>query len=134
MGSGSTGTCLMELESLVPPPPHLSASAAAWWRITLENYVLGEHHLRLLQLCCEAWDEAQAAREELARDGLTVQGSAGNVRPHPCIRIEHDARLTVARLVRELDLDVEPPVSERIGPPSIFSNRGRKYARKAQVS
>jgi hypothetical protein len=27
--------------------------------------------------------------------------------------------------VRELDLDTEPPASERIGPPAIFSNRGR---------
>ena len=92
-----------------------------------------EHHLRLLQLACEAWDRAQAAREQLDRDGLTVPGREGGIRPHPCVAIERDARLAVARLVRELDLDTEPPVSERIAPPALFSNRGR-HARKAPRS
>jgi phage terminase small subunit len=115
------------------PPTHLSPSAAQWWTITVEAYVLQEHHLRLLQLACEAWDEAQKAREQLAREGLTVPGREGGLRPHPCIAIEHGARLTVARLVRELDLDAEPPPSDRMGPPVIFSNRGG-HARKASRS
>ena len=115
------------------PPPHLSASAAQWWQSTVETYVLQEHHLRLLQLCCEAWDRAQTAREALERDGLTVPGREGGIRPHPCIGIERDARLACARLVRELDLDAEPPVSERFGPAAIFSNRGG-HARKASRS
>jgi P27 family predicted phage terminase small subunit len=115
------------------PPPHLSPSAAQWWQSTVETYVLQEHHLRLLQLCCEAWDQAQKARDELERDGLTVPGREGGLRPHPCVAIERDARLAVARLVRELDLDAEPPVSERRGPAAIFSNRGG-HARKASRS
>jgi hypothetical protein len=45
-------------------------------------------------------------------------------------RARQVARLAVARLVRELDLDAEPPVPERIGPPAIFSNRGTRNARK----
>jgi P27 family predicted phage terminase small subunit len=122
------------LAAPVPQPPsHLSPSAAQWWRTTVEAYILHEHHLRLLQLACEAWDEAQKAREQLAREGLTVPGREGGVRPHPCIAIEHGARLTVARLVRELDLDAEPPPPDRIGPPAIFSNRGG-HARKASRS
>ena len=116
------------------PPPHLSPSAAELWRNTLERFILEEHHLRLLQLLCESWDEAQAARARLADEGLTVEGREGGIRPHPCVAIEHNARLTCARLVRELDLDTGPPVSERMGPPAIFSNRGQKYARKASRS
>ena len=112
------------------PPAHLSPSARQWWKTTVETYVLLEHHLRLLQLACEAWDEAQKARAQLEREGLTLPGREGGIRPHPCVAIERDARLAVARLVRELDLDTEPPVSERIGPPGLFSNRGR-HARKA---
>ena len=114
------------------PPAHLSPSAREWWRTTLQSYVLEEHHLRLLQLACEAWDRCQQARETLGAEGLTVQAEAG-IRPHPCIAIERDARLAVARLVRELDLDTEPPSSERIGPPGLFSNRGH-HARKATSS
>jgi P27 family predicted phage terminase small subunit len=116
-----------------PPPAHLSPSAQDWWRSCVDRYVLEEHHLRLLRLCCEAWDRAQEAREQLRREGLTVPTRDGGLRSHPCVAIERDARLAVARLVRELDLDVEPPASDRIGPPPIFSNRGR-HARKAQSS
>ena len=116
-----------------PPPAHLSPSAQDWWRSCVDRYVLEEHHLRLLRLCCEAWDRAQEAREQLRREGLTVPTRDGGLRSHPCVAIERDARLAVARLVRELDLDVEMPMSERIGPPGIFSNRGR-HARKAQSS
>lgn len=117
----------------VPPPAHLSPSARKWWETTLETYVLQEHHLRLLQLACEAWDRSQQAREALQRDGLTVSGREGGMRPHPAVAIERDCRLAVARLVRELDLDIEPPVSARVGPVAIFSNRGR-HARKASRS
>jgi P27 family predicted phage terminase small subunit len=121
-----------------PPPAHLSPSAQEWWRTTVGAYILQEHHLRLLQLLCEAWDRAQQAREQLAKDGLTVPGREGGIRAHPCIAVERDARLAVARLVRELDLDTEPPASARNGPPALFSNRsnrgGRTHARKGASS
>jgi P27 family predicted phage terminase small subunit len=118
----------------LPPPAHLSPSAAEWWRSTVERYVLEEHHLRLLRLCCEAWDRAQEAREQLAREGMTTPTRDGGLRAHPCVAIERDARLAVARLVRELDLDTEPLASDRVGPPAIFSNRGNARARKASAS
>ena len=116
------------------PPAHLSASAQQWWRTTVEMYVLQEHHLKLLQFAAEAWDRTQAARAQIDRDGLTVSTADGGIRAHPCIAIERDSRLGFARLVRELDLDTEPPVSERIGPPAIFSNRGGGRAHKASNS
>jgi phage terminase small subunit len=117
-----------------PPPAHLSPSARYWWQTTVDRYVLEEHHVRLLQLCCEAWDRSQKARAQIDAEGLTVAGREG-VKPHPCIAIERDARLAVARLVRELDLDVGPPVSERAGPVGLFSNRrGGRNARKDQSS
>jgi P27 family predicted phage terminase small subunit len=116
------------------PPGHLSPSARQWWQTTVETYVLQEHHLRLLQLLCESWDEAQKARAQLEREGLTVPGREGGIRSHPCVTIERDARLAVARLLRELDLDTEPPISERLGPPALFSNRRGRHARKAASS
>jgi P27 family predicted phage terminase small subunit len=124
------GFMSIEPDGLIPAPAHLSVSAQAWWRTTVETYVLAEHHLRLLQLACEAWDQAQKARTQIEDEGLTVQGQGGIIRAHPCVMIEKNARLAVARFVRELDLDVEPPVSERIGPPGILSNRRINRARK----
>jgi P27 family predicted phage terminase small subunit len=114
------------------PPAHLSESARKWWDTTVETYVLEEHHLRLLQLALEAWDECQRARERLNAEGLTVPGREGGLRPHPCIAIERDCRLAVGRLLRELDLDVSPPASDRAGPPNLFSNRGRRARKAAQ--
>ena len=54
------------------PPAHLSPSAAQWWTSTVEDYELHEHHLRLLQLACEAWDRAQGARALLDNDGALL--------------------------------------------------------------
>ncbi len=125
----------MEFDVYQPPAPpaHLSPSARQWWQTTVDRYVLQEHHLRILQLALEAWDEGQKARQQIEQDGLTVPGRQG-LRPHPCIAIERDTRLAVARLVRELDLDTEPPVSERVGPAALFSNRGGRNARKGKNS
>src|SRR5262245_26921352 len=120
-------------DSLPQPPAHLSPSATHWWRTIVETYVLQEHHLRLLEAACDAWDRMVQAREQLAREGLTVPGREGGLRPHPCIAIEHSAQLRFARMLRELDLDVEPPPSERYGPPGILSNRGR-HAHKVSRS
>jgi P27 family predicted phage terminase small subunit len=90
--------------------------------------------MRLLQLACEAWDQAQNARERLQRDGYMVPTRDGGLRAHPCVAIERDARLACARLIRGLDLDTEPPASNRVGPPAIFSNQGSARARKASTS
>jgi P27 family predicted phage terminase small subunit len=124
----------MDSSHYPPPPEHLSPSSRAWWTQVVERYVLEEHHLRLLQLCCEAWDRCQAARAQLEAEGLTVDSTHGGVRPHPCVAIERDARLAVARLVRELDLDVEPPASNDARPPALFSNSQRSTRRARKVS
>src|SRR5262245_30471280 len=114
------------------PPPHVSASCKRWWSDVVSGYVLEGHHLRLLQLAAEAWDENEAAREVLAKDGLVIAGREGGLRPHPAVAIARDARLAFARLIRELDLDTEPPVPSRIGPPPLRSNSGRaRDARQA---
>lgn len=111
---------------LPEPPAHLSHDAATWWRSVNADYALEPHHVHLLQSACEAWDRAQAAREEIAAHGsLTVSASNGDLRAHPLIAVERDARTLFARLVRELDLDAGAPSERR--PPSLQSNR-RGYA------
>jgi hypothetical protein len=49
------------------------------------------------------------ARKQIAKDGLTVRTADGGIRTHPAIAIERDSRLALARMIRELDLDTEPP-------------------------
>jgi phage terminase small subunit len=81
------------------PPPHLSSSSAEWWRTTLESYVLEPHHLKLLQLACEAWDRCQQARQILEDEGLTVQ-TEGGIQQHPAI--SSSATGSLCPLIREL--------------------------------
>lgn len=87
-----------------------------------EDYQLEAHHVRLLTLAAESWDRCQQAREVLDRDGLTYADRFGAPRARPEVAVERDSRLGFVRIVRELDLDVEPP-SEGRRPPGLRSNR-----------
>ncbi|MCP1844409.1 phage terminase small subunit [Bradyrhizobium sp. USDA 4538] len=89
----------------------------------MRDYQLDPHHLRLLQAACEAWDRAEEAQRLLSSDGLVISGREGGMRPHPAVAIRRDAEISFARLLRELDLDTEPPSALRSAPPSLRSNR-----------
>jgi P27 family predicted phage terminase small subunit len=106
----------------VPPPKHLSAASKAWWRGVTADYVLEPHHLRLLQCAAEAWDRMTAAREAISEHGMIYVDQNGGPKSRPEVAIERDSRLAFARLVRELDLDVEAPL-DRSRPPPLRSNR-----------
>jgi P27 family predicted phage terminase small subunit len=103
-------------------PAYLQPTTRAWWESVVSRWDLEEHHVRLLTLAAESWDRGQQAREAILRDGLTTETKAGGVRAHPALRVENDCRLTFARLIRELDLDLEaPPMASR--PPALRSVR-----------
>ena len=107
-------------DKAVRAPRHLKASTRRWWTAVAEQWILEEHHLRLLTLAGEAWDRGQEARAVIRREGLTCATKAGGPRLHPCVRVETDSRVAFARLLRELDLDVTPP-AETKRPPSLRS-------------
>src|SRR5690606_25004490 len=94
----------------------------AWWKGVVEDYMLDAHHLHLLALACSAWDRCEQARQAIAEHGPTFTDDRGNVRARPEVGIEKDARIAFARLVRELDLDVEAP-AQPSRPPGLRSNR-----------
>lgn len=94
-------------------PSHLRAPTRAWWRSVIADYELEEHHRRILTLAGESWDRCEEARETITADGLFYTDRFGQPRSHPAVALERDSRIAFARLVRELDLDVEPPASSR---------------------
>src|SRR5215218_7437839 len=112
------------MKSAPKAPKHLSEPSRNWWRTCVREYQLEQHHLRLLQSAAECWDRQQQARKIIDCEGITFTDDRGNARAHPAVAIERDARVGFARLVRELDLDVEAPSNGRIGPPGLRSNRG----------
>jgi len=110
----------------LPPPGHLSEAMQAWWRQVMADYALDPHHLHLLECAADAWDRMVEARDTLREEGLTVPTAGGGKKKHPASDIERDSRLSFARLVRELDLDCDPPQEQRgWRPPAIRSNRRR---------
>jgi hypothetical protein len=94
----------------------------------LETYEMQPHHLRLLQLAAESWDSSQMAREAIEQHGQTYVDRFGAPRLRPEVNVERDARLSYARLLRELDLDIEPPSDNGTRPPGLKSNRRFGYA------
>jgi P27 family predicted phage terminase small subunit len=86
-------------------PKHLTAATRAWVEDLLGSYRLEEHHVRLLVLAAEAWDRHVSACAQLAKDGLTIGGREGGLRPHPAVAIARDAAASFARLLQQLGLD-----------------------------
>ena len=104
------------------PPEHLTKDSKRLWNLVLKEYVLEDHHCRILRLACEAWDRGQEARESLKKAGsLTFTDRYGSPRARPEVNIARDARIGFARLLREMNLDIEPPEDSRLP-------RGGRYA------
>jgi P27 family predicted phage terminase small subunit len=100
------------LKKTPKPPRHLSAATRLWWRWVTDEFVLEQHHLRLLELACRAWDRAETARNCIQKHGLTYKAKNGDIRPRPEVVIERNSMIAFARLLREISLDVPPPGAE----------------------
>lgn len=88
---------------------HLSSEMKEFYKQILKNYDLEAHHMIILTKACECLDRAEKAREEVAKDGLTIKDRYGSLKAHPAVKIEIDAKNTARLLLRELGLDLEPP-------------------------
>lgn len=102
-------------------PSHLSAAMKRWYASVVGEYALEPHHLRLLELACESYDRCEQARRTISREGPTFVDRFGQPRAHPATKVEHDSALRFGRLLRELDLDAEPPPDPRL--PRLRRNR-----------
>lgn len=106
-------------------PKHLQPETREWWLSVIADYDLDPHHVRLLTLAGESWDRCQQAREAIAKHGLTFEDRLGVPRSRPECAIERDSRIAFARLVRELNLDVDAPAESRPrGVTSLRVHRG----------
>lgn len=100
-------------------PKHLKPATRRWFESVLRNYVLEEHHVRILTMAAESWDECQAARKVIEKHGMTFVDRFGQPKARPEVAIESECRIAFARLIRELCLDVELP-KDTGRPPSLY--------------
>ena len=81
------------------------------------DFILDSHHEMLLLLAARAFDRANAATEDIFKNGQTYLDRFGVSHSSPSVKIEYDASNLFTRLLRELCLDISAPESPRI--PSI---------------
>jgi phage terminase small subunit len=74
------------------------------WRSVVADYELADWQLAMLGEACAALDRAVQARIEIQSRGVTVADRYGVPKANPAVNIERDARVTFARLLRELRL------------------------------
>ena len=84
------------------PPSHLSSDMQQFWRRLTQEYDFSLEHVRLLQLTCEQFDRAQAARQRIAVDGMILADKR-----HPLIGVEAKATELFMRGLRDLQLESE---------------------------
>lgn len=87
------------------PPQGLSAESAALWRKTLSDFAFcTASDLALLAEYCRCHDRLADLRAAIKKDGVTVDGSRGQMRPNPLLAAENDARRALIALARALGL------------------------------
>jgi phage terminase small subunit len=104
---------------LAPPPSHLEEPEQALFRQLIAEYAIDDSaSISLLATAMEAHQRARRARERIAADGEVVKNRFGELRPHPCVVIERDARDAYLRALRALRL--EPKPAKATGRPSAW--------------
>ena len=91
------------------PPKHLSRGAQeGWQKLTTEYSIDDEAGKLLLQTALEAFDRMKKAAERIDKDGDAVEDRFGQVKPHPLLNAERDARSQMLAALKQLNLDIEP--------------------------
>jgi hypothetical protein len=98
------------------PPRHLRASTKRWFEQICSDYELESHHVMLLQITAEAWDEIQTSREAIEEHGATFENNHGDIKPRLEVAQLRHARNAFMRGMRELNLSEAPPDPPRPNP------------------
>ena len=88
-------------------PDHLSADARAWWDHLTNEYDIADSGGRLLlQTAMEAFDRMRGAAARVAEDGEMVADRFGQLKAHPMLTVERDARSQMLMSLKQLNLEV----------------------------
>ena len=102
----------------ITAPKHLQAEGGDFWEAVLFDYDLEEtHHLKLLENACVCVDRIAQARRKIRKNGGFYKDRWGIPKEHPAQKNERENKILFARLIRELNLDLETPGENR--PPKI---------------
>jgi P27 family predicted phage terminase small subunit len=92
-------------EELAEPPEHLPADAKDYWRRDVQKLIdvgiVDRVDIGGLEALCIAYARATQAGRVVKSEGLLTQGSIGQLREHPAVRIERDAWNMYQRLAEQ---------------------------------
>lgn len=89
------------------PPKHLERPEAALWRSIVAQFSFDDPaSLELLTAAMEAKQRARRCRQIVDKDGERVVDRFGQLRVHPLIAAERDARAAFVRTVEALHLQL----------------------------
>lgn len=93
------------------PPRTLKAAGGSLWKRLIadlpDGWELTERELRTLEQAGKCADDAAGLEKAISREGYTVEGSQGQLRPHPGLDVLVRLRNLEAQLLARLEL--EPP-------------------------
>ena len=85
------------------PPRSLDAAGRRLWRAILLEFEMSPAEVALLELACQAADDAARARSELT-NGITSTGRYGQVVLHPAVMVARQAEASVSRILGQLNV------------------------------
>ena len=90
-------------------PNHLSSEAQKWWeRISSEYSIDDQAGLLLLQTSMEAFDRMKECQRFIEKEGSQILDRFAQLKAHPLLCVERDARAQMLAALKQLNLDLEP--------------------------
>lgn len=101
-------------------PTHLSLEARRWFdRLLTEYGITDDAGLLLLQTALEAFDRMRDCQEAITEEGPQVKDRFDQLKAHPLLATERDARSQMLAALKQLNLDLEPLQDAPGRPPGI---------------
>ncbi len=132
VGTGRAGKVTAEdVRRAAPPgpPSDLGTAGQELWGAVWAEWDLRSDEDRLLLAACRTVDELGRMEATLADADLVVEGSKGQVRPHPLIAEVRQHRLALRQLLRSLGIE-DAEGAEGSDAAAARSTAGRKLARQ----
>ncbi len=107
------------MKNSAPKPPHrLSAEAPRGWsKLAAEYGIVDDAGLLILNTAFEAFDRMLDTQASIAKDGATMVDRFGQMKAHPLLPVERDARAAFLAALKALNLDLEPLNAQPGRPP-----------------
>jgi hypothetical protein len=92
---------------LAPPPAHLKDVERGMWSALVAEHSFDDvASLALLRTALEAHQRSRQCREAIDKDGATFKDRFQQIRVHPLMAAERDARAAFLQAVKALNLDL----------------------------